>query len=271
MDSQALRFLLSAVAAGDSSVEEAAARLAGLPSKSAGDVTVDTGRAARQGFPEVVYCEGKSPEQLRDASRTILDHADVLLATRGDQAAYEAIARVAPEARYHERARLIVVDRRVVRLRVGRIAVVTGGAADAPVAEEAAITAEVMGNRVVRVFDAGVAGVHRLLSETDALRRARVIIAVAGMEGALPGVVAGLVGCPVIGVPTSVGYGASFAGIAPLLTMLNSCAAGVAVVNIDNGFGAARIASIINQASGPEPEPEDDAGTDAPEPGKAAP
>jgi pyridinium-3,5-biscarboxylic acid mononucleotide synthase len=250
MDRQALLSLLGAVAAGGTPIAEAAARLSGLPSAAAGDVTIDTGRSARCGFPEVIYCEGKSPEQLRDASRAILDHSDVLLATRADQTAYEAIARVAADARYHERARVVVVDRRAERAAVGRIVVVTGGAADAPVAEEAAITAEVMGNDVVRSSDVGVAGVHRLLAQATDFAGARVIIAVAGMEGALPGVVAGLVDCPVIGVPTSVGYGAAFGGIAPLLTMLNSCAAGVAVVNIDNGFGAARIASMINQASG---------------------
>lgn len=247
VERDALLALLGDVTAGRTTIEEACERLAGLPATEAGDLSLDTGRAARQGFPEVVYCEGKSPDQIKDAARVLLEHSEVLLATRADATAYETIARVASDARYHERARVVVVDRRASRPAEGHIVVATGGAADAPVAEEAAVCAETMGNRVTKLFDVGVAGVHRLLAHRDTLRSARAVIAVAGMEGALPSVVAGLVACPVIGVPTSVGYGASFGGVSALLTMLNTCAAGVAVVNIDNGFGAARIASMINR------------------------
>jgi hypothetical protein len=261
MDRDSLIALLAAVAANDTPIEEAAARLSGLPVTDTGEVRIDTARAARRGFPEVVFCEGKSADQLKDAARVILEHSEVLLGTRADAPAYEAIARVAQDARYHERARVVVVDRRDERPLVGHIVIASAGAADAPVAEEAAVSAEVMGNQVTRIFDVGVAGIHRVLAHSDDLRTARVVIAVAGMEGALPSVVAGLVACPVIGVPTSVGYGVSFGGVSALLTMLNSCAAGVAVVNIDNGFGAARVASMINQAgeAGGAAAPEADA------------
>lgn len=252
MDRETLLALLDAVASGATAPGDALRELSGLPASTAGDVRLDAGRAARRGFPEVIYCEGKSPEQLRDAARLLLDHSPVLLATRADPAAYEAIARVAEDARYHARGRVVVVDRRAERPAEGCVVIATGGTADVPVAEEAAVCAEVMGNKVGRLFDVGVAGVHRTLAAADELRRARVIIAVAGMEGALPSVVAGLVACPVIGVPTSVGYGASFGGVAALLTMLNTCAAGVAVVNIDNGFGAAQLASMINQPGEPD-------------------
>lgn len=259
MDRETLLALLSAVADGRTAPDEALDRLSGLPAAGSGDVRVDTGRTARRGFAETIYCEGKSPGQVKDAARLLLEHGPVLLATRADPASYEAVARVAEDARYHERARVVVVDRREERPAEGHIVIVTGGSADAPVAEEAAVCAEVMGNRVSRLFDVGVAGVHRVLSAAEELRQARVIIAVAGMEGALPSVVSGLVACPVIGVPTSVGYGASFAGVAPLLTMLNSCSAGIGVVNIDNGFGAAQLASMINQPA-PPTAPRDVAG-----------
>lgn len=252
MDRQTLLALLDAVASGATAPEAAADLLAGLPAEPCGDVRADTGRAARQGFPEVIYCEGKSGGQIRDAARAILAHSDVLLATRADAQAYQAIAQAAEDARYHEQPRLVVVDRRPERPAAGHVVVVTGGTADTPVAEEAAVSAEVMGNRVTRLYDVGVSGLHRVLAVSGELRTARVVIVVAGMEGALPSVVAGLVACPVIGVPTSVGYGTSFGGVAPLLAMLNSCAPGVAVVNIDNGFGAARVASMVNLLDRPQ-------------------
>ena len=247
MDPKQLRRLLQDVAAGATPVEGALDELKSLPFADHAEVKIDHHRALRCGFAEVVLCEGKSAGQVRTAGRELLEHGDVLLGTRATPSHYQAVAQVAPDARFFEQARLIVVDRRDERPQLGHIAVVTGGTADVPVAEEAAISAEVMGNRVTRVYDVGVAGVHRLLAHQEVLRDARAIIAVAGMEGALPSLVTGLVSVPVVAVPTSVGYGASFSGIAALLAMLNSCASGMAVVNIDNGFGAAAMASRINQ------------------------
>jgi NCAIR mutase (PurE)-related protein len=184
---------------------------------------------------------------VRSIARELLDKGDVMLGTRASAAQFQVVAQIALDARYFEEARILLVDRRETRPSEGHVLVATGGTADFPVAEEAAISAEVMGNRVTRLYDVGVAGVHRLLANTETLREARAIIAVAGMEGALPGVIAGLVDVPVIAVPTSVGYGASLGGIAALLTMLNSCSGGIGVVNIDNGFGAAVLASRINR------------------------
>ncbi len=253
MDIESLRTLLERVAGGQTDISSAMEALSRLPYAELGDAKIDHHRAVRCGFPEVVFCQGKTPSQVRSAARELLSETDVFLATRADGAHYQAVAQIAAEARYFEQARVIVVDRREKRPSSGHIVVATGGTADTPVAEEAAITAEIMGNRVTRLFDVGVAGVHRLLAHQDTLRSARVIIAVAGMEGALPSLVAGLVSVPVIAVPTSIGYGASFGGVAPLLTMLNSCAAGVSVVNIDNGFGAAAVASKINLLPAEEP------------------
>ena len=184
---------------------------------------------------------------MRAIAREILEHGDVFLGTRASAAHFQSVAQVASDARYLEEPHLLLVDRRPERPSAGHIVVASGGTADHPVAEEAAISAEVMGNRVTRLYDVGVAGVHRLLAHAELLRDANVIVAVAGMEGALPSLITGLVACPVVAVPTSTGYGASFGGIAALLAMLNSCASGSAVVNIDNGFGAAAIASRINQ------------------------
>lgn len=246
MTADRIKDLLGQVASGKLSPKAAAERLAFLGFTDIGYAKVDSGRARRCGFPEVVYCEGKSSEHLRGIAEAVAGQ-EVLLATRASPEAYEQIKAVVPKAVYHAEARIVVADRRKRKRRVGRIVVASAGTADFPVAEEAAVVAEVMGNHVERLYDAGVAGVHRLLAHSDVLAKARVIVAVAGMEGALPGVVAGLVGCPVIGVPTSVGYGASFGGIAALLTMLNTCANGVAVVNIDNGYGAGCLASMINQ------------------------
>lgn len=247
MDPARLRELLEAVASGSIGSDEAMESLASLPFTEIEDAKIDHHRAIRCGFAEVVFCEGKSPSQVRAIAREMLEHGDVFLGTRATPSHFQKVAQVAPDARYFEAPRLLLIDRRAQRPSAGHIVVATGGTADHAVAEEAAISAEVMGNRVTRLYDVGVAGVHRLLAYTDELRDANVVIAVAGMEGALPSLVTGLVSCPVIAVPTSVGYGASFGGLAALLGMLNSCASGMSVVNIDNGFGAAALASRINQ------------------------
>jgi NCAIR mutase (PurE)-related protein len=251
MDLEQLHSLLEQVASGKTKPDEAAATLRDLPFADIDVAKVDHHRELRCGFPEVIFCQGKSPDQVRRVARELLDNGDVLLATRADAAQYQAVARIADDARYVEDARVVIVDRREDPPSEGRVLVATGGTADIPVAEEAATCAEVMGNDVARLWDVGVAGVHRLLAHQDELRRARVIIAVAGMEGALPSLVTGLVDVPVIAVPTSVGYGANLDGLAPLLTMLNSCASGLGVVNIDNGFGAAALASRINRQERP--------------------
>jgi len=246
MDLDALRSLLDSVAEGGTSTDAALLRLADLPFGDIGEAKIDHHRALRCGFSEVVLCEGKTPSQVRAIAREMMEHGDVFLGTRASAAHFQRVAQVAADARYFEESRLLVIDRREERPAEGHIVIATGGTADTPVAEEAAISAEVMGNRVTRLYDVGVAGVHRLLSNTELLRDANVIIAVAGMEGALPSLVTGLVSCPVVAVPTSVGYGASLNGLAALLGMLTSCASGMGVVNIDNGFGAAAMASRIN-------------------------
>ncbi len=210
-----------------------------------GCARIDTGRRVRRGYPEAVFCPGKTRQALRTITASFFKSRETLLLTKLDPAAYRWLRASFPTLRYHKEARL---GYRVFSPRKpqGLVAVVTGGTADIAVAEEAATTLSVMGNRVRRLYDVGVAGVHRLFSSLDVLRQARVIVVVAGMEGALASVVSGLVSCAVVAVPTSCGYGAHFGGIAPLLTMLNSCSPGVAVVNIDNGFGAGYLASLIN-------------------------
>jgi NCAIR mutase (PurE)-related protein len=215
------------------------------PFEDIGFARVDHHRSIRQGFPEVVLGLGKSPEQIAAIAARIVERGHPLLVTRADRAVWEHLRHAIPEAAYHDDARAITVRRDLPRGK-GRIVIATAGTSDVPVAEEAAVTADLMGNDVDRVYDIGVAGLHRMLSARDQLTTARVIVVVAGMEGALPSVIAGMVDVPVIAVPTSTGYGASFGGIAALLGMLNSCANGVSVVNIDNGFGAGCIASMIN-------------------------
>ena len=260
MQPDRLKDLLADVAAGAVTTDEAIRQLTDLPfsevvdENGGGVARVDHHRELRLGFPETIFCQGKTPEQVASIAAEMLRHGEVALATRADDSHWEALAGVAPDAQRSEAARVMWVDRRATRPAVGHVFVVTGGTADVPVAEEAAVCAEIMGNRVSRIFDVGVAGVHRLLANRDRLAGARVIIAVAGMEGALPSLVAGLVGTPVVAVPTSVGYGASFGGISALLTMLTSCAPGIGVVNIDNGFGAAALASRINQLGAAEGE-----------------
>ncbi len=216
------------------------------PYEDLGFARVDHHRAIRQGFPEVVLGLGKTPAQIAAIAAEIVKRGSTLLVTRATQAAYDAVREQVPGATFHADASLITLRQQDVTPGNGTIIVAAAGTSDLPVAEEAARTAELMGNDVTRMYDVGVAGLHRLLGELERLSAARVIIVVAGMEGALPSVVAGLVSAPVIAVPTSIGYGASFGGIAALLGMLNSCASGVSVVNIDNGFGAATIASLIN-------------------------
>jgi pyridinium-3,5-biscarboxylic acid mononucleotide synthase len=216
------------------------------PLEDLGFARVDTHRELRQGFPEVILGLGKTPQQIAAIAERIVARGQPLLVTRASDAAYAAVRAVAPDAAYHEHARAITLAHGSIPPGKGTVVVACAGTSDLPVAEEAVVTAELMGNVVDRVYDVGVAGIHRVLREHARLQAARVIVVVAGMEGALPSVIAGLVAVPVIAVPTSIGYGASFGGIAALLGMLNSCANGVAVVNIDNGFGAACVASAIN-------------------------
>jgi NCAIR mutase (PurE)-related protein len=276
LDQQHLIDLLAAVSAGAVSPDQAAQELSSPPfaeiaaGSAHGTISarVDHHRGVRTGFPEVILCQGKSAEQVSAIAAELLAHGDVVLATRAMPEQVSAMRKVAPDAVWHEAARVIVVDRRAEPPREGHVVVATGGTADIPAAEEAAVCAEVMGCRVTRLFDVGVAGVHRLLAHTDTLRSARAIVAVAGMEGALPSLVAGLVDVPVIAVPTSVGYGANFGGVAALLTMLNSCAGGIGVVNIDNGFGAAVLAARNNR---PPTRFADGPSASASSPDKAAP
>jgi NCAIR mutase (PurE)-related protein len=230
------------------SLEEALERLRHLPYEDIGFADVDHHRALRRGFPEVILGEGKSKEQVVAIAERLAAHSDRLLITRLEVEAYRAVKERLPDARYHADARAVTLDRSGGPRWPG-VAVLCAGTSDLPVAEEAAVTAELMGSQTERFYDVGVAGLHRLLDKMEALRSARALVVVAGMEGALPSVVAGLVAAPVIAVPTSVGYGASFGGLAPLLAMLNSCAAGVSVVNIDNGFGAGYLAAVINRQS----------------------
>jgi NCAIR mutase (PurE)-related protein len=227
-----------------------AEQLRTLPFEDLGFARVDHHRSLRQGFPEVILGLGKTPAQIASIAERIVARGQSLLVTRADRSAYEAVRAVVPAAEHHEVARAITLKQNEIQPGEGVVLVAAAGTSDLPVAEEAAVTADVMGNAVDRLYDVGVAGLHRLLREHDRLRRARVVVVTAGMEGALPSVVAGLVDVPVIAVPTSVGYGASFGGIAALLGMLNSCANGVSVVNIDNGFGAGCIASLINHLPG---------------------
>ena len=249
MNQHKLTQLLSDVQAGKLRTDAALRRLKSLATHDLQFARVDGHRALRKGFPEVIYCEGKTPQQVAKIARSILRHNDNLLATRASGETFRAVKRAFAKARYHEAARTITVVRKPLPKCGGTIAVLCAGTTDIPVAEEAAVTADIMGNRVKTYHDVGVAGIHRLLALNEELLDASVLIVVAGMEGALPSVVGGLVDKPVIAVPTSVGYGASFGGIAALLSMLNSCASGLTVVNIDNGFGAGYAASLMNHIS----------------------
>ena len=248
MNESALREMLEGVRDGLVPVESAVSEIKKLPYKEMGFAKIDHHRELRTGYPEVVFCQGKTPGQVRMIIAELLTGGASVLATRARRETYEEVLKAAPDAEYNEIARTIVVKRKTaVALNEKIICVVSAGTSDMPVAEEARVTAETLGNKVETLYDVGVAGIHRLLSNTDTLARANVIIVVAGMEGALASVVGGLVDKPVIAVPTSVGYGASFGGLSALLTMLNSCASGIGVVNIDNGFGAGYLASLINR------------------------
>jgi pyridinium-3,5-biscarboxylic acid mononucleotide synthase len=245
-----LREILDQVSHGALAADEAERRLTEylreLPYEDLGFARVDHHRALRQGFPEVILGTGKTPAHIAAIAARIVARGHSLLVTRTSEVAYEEVKREVPEATFHPVARAITLKQKDISAGKGTVLVVAAGTADLPVAEEALVTAELMGNPVERLFDVGVAGLHRLLSAQGRLTAARVIIVVAGMEGALPSVIGGLVHVPIIAVPTSVGYGASFGGMAALLGMLNSCASGISVVNIDNGFGAATVASLIN-------------------------
>lgn len=247
MNKKTLKTLLENIRDGKIDIETGIDRLRNLSHINLDCATLDTHRELRVGHPEVIFCQGKTTTQVKTIVQAMMTDDANILATRAGEDVYDAVKEICPAAVYNPLARTITVTRKKSRPSKNYIAVVTAGTSDLPVAEEAAVTAEIFGNRVERVVDVGVAGVHRLLNKLDVIRGARVIVVVAGMEGALPSVVAGLVDKPVVAVPTSVGYGASFNGLAALLAMLNSCAGGVSVVNIDNGFGAGYIASIINK------------------------
>jgi pyridinium-3,5-biscarboxylic acid mononucleotide synthase len=247
MDQYQLRNLLTRVARGDASVDTALDLLRSLPFEELGFATLDNHRSLRQGFPEVIYCAGKTTDQVAAIASRLAQRSQQVLGTRATVEQYEAARRQIPDLQYHELARAIWLDRDPERPRMPGVVLVAAGTSDLPVAEEAALTLELMGHVPQRIFDVGVAGLHRLLPHVPALQQANVVVVAAGMEGALASVVGGLVAAPVVAVPTSVGYGASFGGLAALLAMLNSCAAGVGVVNIDNGFGAGYLAAIINR------------------------
>jgi pyridinium-3,5-biscarboxylic acid mononucleotide synthase len=239
--------MLKQVRKGKLSVEGAVERLRTLPYEDLGYAKIDHHRSLRQGFPEVVFARGKAPEQVKGIVGRMLRNHHNILVTRGDRGLYELLRPLDPKVEFHALSNAITIRRERKIRGKGKILVVCAGTSDIPVAEEALVTADIMGNRAEPLYDVGVAGIHRLLGESHHLREARVIICVAGMEGALPSVVAGMVGVPVIAVPSSVGYGASFHGLAALLGMLNSCSPNVCVVNIDNGFGAGYLASVMNR------------------------
>jgi NCAIR mutase (PurE)-related protein len=247
VDIEHLKNLLKDVEAGRVTVDDAIERLRHLPFENLGFATVDHHRSLRQGFPEVVFGSGKSPEQIAAIARRLLEHSSNVLITRANAAAFELVRNLEDSAVFHESCGAISIARDRTERGRGTVAVVTAGTSDIPVADEALVTLEIMGNRVSSLYDVGVAGIHRVLTQRAVLQSAKVIVCVAGMEGALPSVVGGLVAVPVIAVPTSVGYGASFQGIAALLGMINSCASNVSVVNIDNGFGDGFVASLINR------------------------
>ena len=250
MNESYIKDILEKVESGAMEAKEAFDLLKELPYKDLGFANVDHHRTVRTGFPEIIFCEGKTSEQIRDIFAELKarrsENGRGLMGTRATAEDFACVAKALPEAVYHEEARIIEIPGMAKAEPIGSVAIVTAGTADIPVAEEAAVTAEILGNEVDRVYDVGVAGIHRLLDKLEQIRAADVVIVIAGMEGALASVVGGLVDAPVVAVPTSVGYGSNFEGLSALLSMLNSCANGVSVVNIDNGFGAAYVASVIN-------------------------
>jgi NCAIR mutase (PurE)-related protein len=243
-----LRQLLHAVAGGKLAPDAALCQLEAAREKNLGYARVDTDRLRRRGFPEVIFCQGKTPEQVTGIVKALHEAGQNVLATRASREQADAVKKDFPKSRYHEAARVITLETRARTRPVGCVVVLSAGTTDIPVAEESALVAEAMGARVERVYDVGVAGLHRLLHQLPILKKARVLIVVAGMEGALPSVVGGLTNCPIIAVPTSIGYGTSLGGITALLAMLNSCVPGITVVNIDNGFGAGVAAAMINRS-----------------------
>jgi len=249
MNEEALKKLLENVKDGKVEIESAYDQLKSLPYEDLGFAKIDHHREIRTGYPEVIYCLGKTVKQIQGIVLNLSERNNNILATRASLEVFNGIKQVISDCDYFEEARIVVVRKREIIFSEKKIVVITAGTADIPVAEEAAVTAETLGNKVDRIYDVGVAGIHRLLSKVDIIREANVVVVVAGMEGALASVVGGLVDKPVIGVPTSVGYGTSFGGLSALLTMLNSCASGVGVVNIDNGFGAGYLASLINKTN----------------------
>jgi hypothetical protein len=246
MNSSDISKLLESVRSGKTGVKTALDRLKHLPFEDVAYAHIDHHRSLRHGMPEVIYCEGKTVEQITGITKRMLKAGSDMLATRASAAVFKAVKKLDRRAVYHKASRAIVIEHSKKKLTAGIVLVLTAGTSDIPIAEEAAVTAGTLGSAVQTVYDVGVAGIHRILSKKNILDSARVIVVVAGMDGALPSVVGGLVDKPIIAVPTSVGYGAGFQGLAPLLTMLNSCASGIAVMNIDNGFGAGVLAHRIN-------------------------
>lgn len=246
MDQQSVRALLEAIKNNQMTIDEGIMQMSELPYKDLGFAMIDNHREIRVGYPEVIYCEGKTVEQVKEIVQYMLTQNNNILATRANELMYQAVLAICPEARYNILGKTITIVKKEVPIPDSYIAVVCAGTSDLPVVEEAIETATILGNRVERITDVGVAGIHRLFAKLPIIQGAKVIIVVAGMEGALASVVGGLVKKPIIAVPTSIGYGANFNGLAALLSMLNSCASGVSVVNIDNGFGAGYNASIIN-------------------------
>lgn len=247
MDTNKLKDLLAQVKSGAVEIDDAVNEMRHLPFESLGFATIDHHRAIRVGMPEVIFGKGKTPEEVATIAARLLDRASNVLATRTVPEAFEILRRDHPDAEFFPRCGALRVWRDRTQHGKGKLLIVTAGTTDLPVAQEAMVTAEIMGNEVVSVQDVGVAGIHRLFANMDKIKEARVIVAVAGMEATLPTAIGGLVSCPVIGVPTSIGYGAHFNGLASLLSMLNSCASNVSVVNIDNGFGGGYVASLINR------------------------
>jgi pyridinium-3,5-biscarboxylic acid mononucleotide synthase len=247
MNTNDLKKLLKEVKNGKKSINEAIESLKYFPYSDIGFARIDHHRELRTGYPEIVYCAGKTLEQVKEIFRVMSERENNIFGTRADEKMFKAVKSVVAEAKYYKEARIISIRKKDLEIPETKIAVITAGTSDIPVAEEAAVTAELLGNKVVRIYDAGVAGIHRLVDKLPEIRSCRVIVVIAGMEGALASVVGGLVDKPVIAVPTSIGYGANFGGVSALLAMLTSCSSGVTVVNIDNGFGAGFSASMINR------------------------
>jgi NCAIR mutase (PurE)-related protein len=247
MNAKEVEKLLKDVKKGETSIEDALEILKNFPYTDLGFARIDHHREMRTGYPEIIYCAGKSVEQVREIFRVMSEKESNVIGTRANKEMFEAVRSILTDAVYYPVARIISLQKKKPKVPESRIAIITAGTSDMPVAEEAAVTAELLGNNVLKIYDAGVAGIHRLVDKLPEIRNCRVIIVIAGMEGALASVVGGLVDKPVIAVPTSVGYGANFGGISALLAMLTSCSTGVTVVNIDNGFGAGFAASMINK------------------------